>query len=72
MSLPNGSFSTSGGARPGRCAGPCTPIQRAVCTDPSWLMNETHASFGCTVCGTPRFGTTMTPRSASYEQLSAE
>src|SRR5688500_13863818 len=25
-----------------------------------------------TFCGTPRFGTTMTPRSASYEQLSAE
>ena len=48
------------------------PTQRAVCTEPSWLMNEIHALLVCTFCATPRFGTTMTPRAASYEQLSAE
>ncbi|HEY7770983.1 hypothetical protein [Longimicrobium sp.] len=72
ISLPYGSFSTSAGVSLGRSAWPCTPIQRAVCTDPSWLMNDTQASLARTFCGTPRFGTTITPRSASYEQLSAE
>jgi len=45
MSLPSGSFNTSGGARVTRSAGFCTPIQRAVCTEPSWFMNEIHALF---------------------------
>src|SRR5919112_6890942 len=72
MSLPNGSLSTSGGVSAARSAGVCTPIQRAVCTEPSWLTNDTQALLGCTFCGTPRFGTTMTPRCGSYEQLSAE
>jgi hypothetical protein len=72
MSLPYGSFSTSGGVRAARSGGFCTPIHRAVCTEPSWLMNETQALFVWTFCGTPLFGTTITPRSASYEQLSAE
>ena len=72
MSLPYGSFSTSGGVRTLRSAGLCTPIHRAVCTEPSWLMNDTQALFVCTACGTPRLGTTMTPRVESYEQLSAE
>ncbi len=48
-----------------RSAGFCTPIQRAVWTEPSWLMNETQALLVWTFCGTPRFGTTITPRSAS-------
>ena len=48
------------------------PTQRAVCTDPSWLMNEIHALLVCTFWATPRLGTTITPRCGSYEQLSAE
>ena len=48
------------------------PTQRAVWTEPSWLMNEIHALLVCTFCATPRFGTTITPRVGSYEQLSAE
>ena len=73
MSLPSGSFRTSGGVLLARCGpGVAMPIQRAVCTEPSWLRNEIQALFACTFCGTPRFGTTITPRSGSYEQLSAE
>ena len=35
------------------------------------LEASSHGSL-CTFCGTTRFGTTITPRVASYEQLSAE
>ena len=56
-----------------RCApGFWTPIQREVWTEPSWLSSVIHASLVCTFCPTPRFGTTMTLRTGSYEQLSAE
>ena len=73
MSLPSGSLSTSGGVMVARCSpGFWMPIQRAVWTDPSWLMNEIQALLVCTFCPTPRLGTTMRPRAASYEQLSAE
>ena len=41
------------------------PIQRAVCTEPSWLMNEIQALLVWTFCATPRLGTTMTPRPGS-------
>jgi hypothetical protein len=72
MSLPYGSLRISGGDKDARSPGIWIPIHRAVCTDPSWLMSDTQALFACTFCGTPRFGTTITPRVASYEQLSAE
>ena len=63
MSLPSGSLSTSGVVMLVRWSpGFCTPIQRAVCTDPSWLMNETQALLVCTFWATPRLGTTITPR----------
>ena len=66
MSLPSGSLSTSGGTLVLRWSpGFCTPIQRAVCTEPSWLMNEIQALLVCTFCPTPRLGTTITPRSGS-------
>ena len=72
MSLPSGSFRTSGGVL-ARCGpGFWMPTQRAVWTEPSWLRNEIHALLVCTFCATPRFGTTITPRTGSYEQLSAE
>ena len=73
MSLPYGSLSTSGGVSAARGAPAfCTPIQRAVCTDPSWLSSEIQALLTCTFCGTPRLGTTIRLRTGSYEQLSAE
>ena len=63
MSLPSGSFRTSGGVMLLRWSpGFWMPIQRAVWTEPSWLMNEIQALLVCTFCATPRFGTTMTPR----------
>ena len=66
MSLPSGSFSTSFGVRLSRCApGFCRPIQRAVCTDPSWLMNDTQALLVWTFCPTPRLGTTIRSRVGS-------
>ena len=66
MSLPSGSFSTSGGFRLFRWSpGFWMPIHRAVWTDPSWLMNDTQALLVWTFCPTPRFGTTITPRAGS-------
>ena len=60
MSLPEGSLSTSGGVMFVRWSpGFWMPIQRAVWTDPSWLMNDTQALLVCTFCPTPRFGTTI-------------
>src|SRR6185295_10961198 len=73
MLLPEGSFSTSGGVMLSRGAPEfCTPTQREVCTEPSWLRKVIQASLVRTFCPTPRFGTTMTLRTGSYEQLSAE
>ena len=66
MSLPDGSFSTSGGVRLVRWSPEFwMPIHRAVCTDPSWLMNEIQPLLVCTFWPTPRFGTTITPRTGS-------
>src|SRR5262245_48162133 len=73
MSLPSGSLSTSGGVIFARWSpGFCTPTHRDVCTEPSWFRNVIQASLVLTFCPTPRFGTTMTRRTGSYEQLSAE
>src|SRR6476619_4244746 len=55
MSLPYGSFRTSGGVSDARSAGFWTPIHRAVWTEPSGFSNETHALLVCTFWGTPRF-----------------
>jgi hypothetical protein len=49
-----------------------TPSRFGLSTAPLNEGPEIQALLVCTVCPTPRFGTTITPRVASYEQLSAE
>src|SRR3954467_8916592 len=73
MLLPPGSLRTSGGTMLSRCAPAFwRPIQRDVCAEPSWLRKVIHESLVRTFWPTPRLGTTMTLRTGSYEQLSAE